>query len=79
MPLNVEYSTGSVSKLTLADVRALVAATQDWDPATEVKVSRYDSQRDGSSSSMSVKLNPRLDNAPKQTTCSYGGRPDEFL
>jgi hypothetical protein len=65
VPLDVTYSTGSKRTLTLQDIEDIYLGTRDWDRTTPIQVRHYDSQRDGSSSSITVKMDPRKNNAPK--------------
>ena len=54
MPLNVEFKIGPKPQVTLGEIRDLVEATADWHPNTRVHISHYDSQRDGSASTITV-------------------------
>lgn len=80
MPLNVTYSTGQKSSLTLADIDELYAATRDWDRSTRITISvdKGYNQLDPGGVTMSVTQDPRKNNQPKNATRD-GGRPVEFL
>ena len=64
VPLNVQYSTGTKSQITLADLRELVSETEGWSDATVVRVSvdKGYNQLDPGGTSISVAKSPRLEN-----------------
>lgn len=76
MPLDITYSTGNKSTLTLQDIEDIYLGTRDWDRTTPIQVRHYSDQRDGSYSNITVKQDPRKNNQPKG---SSGSRGNEFL